>query len=335
MATETEVMGQETQQTSGETHQSEAHETASQNQTLEEMVREEQEKRAESDSESESERVDRTDRRQPNRLSAQERIRQLNEQKKAAEQRAKEAEQKVALIKSEMQSEVEQLRAEIARINQLVASGQISKSEGARAAKEAKIDFTKAIEDMVVPEELEPYKKDIAKIAMTIADSAIRPFREKFQQIEAERKEAEKQRYQAELERFQEEVFSNYSSVAQDFPELFTTSEDGQLPELKPEYDARAVEIANLFNIPFRNESGEEVFYNPLLSTREGLYMLMQYLSKETDSTRKAKQSIDRTKEVVSLAKKNRVESPDSMQGTPAKKQSLLEIVETTMKQFR
>lgn len=319
MLEETEVLEQKAE--TGESS------SASQGQTLHEMVVEEQVKSDEPGQEDKG-----TDKGKAKHMSAQDRIRQLNEQKKAESQKREAAESKLTEAEGAqklLMDELSAMKQEITRIGQMVATGRITKSEGKDRVQQAKDSLDDIMRDVEVPEELAPWKTDIAKIADQIINKKIGQFEDRFKAMDAEQR-------QRETDDFRQINLKNYNEAASEYPDLFNESSDeGGLPELKPEYDKKAQELAAEYNEEFINEDGEKAYFNRVLSSKSGLRMLFSMLAREATADKKAVDSVKNIQEKVNQAKKMRVESSESGKGLPAKKQSLQDIVENTLKEFR
>lgn len=297
----------------------EAQETASQNQTLENMV---DEAKAEATSEVSKPEADKE--RRPNKLTASERIRQLNDQKKVAEGKATELESQ----NRELSSGMDSLRSEILGIKEMLASGQMSRSEATQAVTDAKEVFL----DGINPDDL-PYGEEMVKIATQIArraiDTELAPIRQAEKQRETEATDRR-------VKDFQAERMSDYVETSKDYPELFSGMDKDGLPELKPEYDKQLTELATKYNTVHINpKTGKEFTFNPVTSTKEGIRMLMDTVYKSVDRAKTVKSEIGKANSLISQVKKGRVESPEASKGPSSKKLTLQEIVENTVKEYQ
>lgn len=303
-----------------EKEQTEAQESESQNQTLESMV---DEAKAEAEPKADGNEPEHDKERRPNKLTASERIRQLNDQKKAAEGKATELETQ----NRELSGGIESLRSEIAGIKEMLASGQMSKSEANQAVTDAKDVFL----DGINPDDL-PYGEEMVKIATQIArraiDTELAPIREAERQRESEATDRNVREFQAER-------LSDYAETSKDYPELFSGVDKDGLPELKPEYDKQLTELATRYNtVHIDQKTGKEFIFNPVTSTREGIRMLMDTVYKSVDRAKTVKAEIGKATSLISQVKKGRVESPEASKG-PSKKLTLQEIVESTVKEYQ
>ena len=324
---ETEVLTQDAGAGTGESSKAQEGAAQDQNQTLHEMVVEEQGR----DDEGKSVKNP-ADNGKARHLSAKDRIRQLNDQKNSEVQKRTDAEAKLSETEGAqkiLQDELAAMKQELAKIGKMVASGQITKSEGKDRVNQAKDSLDDILRDIVVPDELAPWKTDIAKIADQIISKKIGQFEDRFKAMDVEQR-------RSEVESFRQVNLKNYSVIASEFPDLFDEpSEEGGLPELKPEYDKKAQELAGEYNEEFIDEDGEKAYFNRVLSSKSGLRMLFSVLAREATADKKAIDIVRNTQGKVEQARKMRVESSESNKGLPAKKQSLQEIVENTVKEFR
>ncbi len=251
--------------------------------------------------------------------SASDRIRQLNKKSSEAESRANAAE---SLVKTE----IAELKNKLNEISERLKAGDISQ-------KEANSETKKALEDLEISDDIKPYKDDIIKIASKIANMTISPYEKKIKEYESERLTARKEKQEMEKAEWGETLKSSYLEASKDFPDIFEEAEEGELPELKPEYDEKARNIAAQFNMPYQDENGNTVNYNPMLSSVQGLKMLFAYISGGSASVNKAKEKISKIAEGVADAKKSKVETPYSPKSAQ-KKETLSDIVNSTMKEL-
>ncbi len=290
-----------------------------QDQTLEEMVRSEQEARAEEDSTPEGKETSQEKR--GHKLTAQERIRQLNTQKKDAETRATEAEKREGSITETFTKEISDLKGELARINQLVSAGRMTGPEAKEAKAAAETSFDSAIDALDIPEELMPFKDDLVKIARTISESIVKaqigPIAEKL-------RVAEQEKTDKEVTEFREGLMNTYKKLSDEYSDLFAEAGKDGFKDLKPEYQAEALEFIKDFNV--RVDKGR--FHNPMLASEKGIRTMLEHLNRRSEASKTAEERIRK----INRLKSSDVEIPDSRKQSSPKGQSLEDIIKQVQK---
>lgn len=270
--------------------------------------------------------------------TASERVRQAINQKNEAESRAAAAETKMAEAQSVFQGEIQELKNSLREINERLKSGDITRVEADKAKSQAKVDFDEALDDVDISDDIKPYKNDIVKIAQKIAKSMIYPYEQKINEYESERVRLQQDRVAQEKEEWTSNLKSSYLDASKEFPDIFEEAkEEGGLPELKPEYDERARKIAAMFNMPYQDENGVTIIYNPLLSSADGLKLIFSYVSGQTgkaETAIKAKAEISKVLNNVADTKRSKVETPYSPNHSAQKKETLHDIVNNAMKEL-
>lgn len=289
-----------------------------QDQTLEEMVRSEQEARSEDDSDTEDKAPKE---RKGHKLTAQERIRQLNSQKKDAEARAVEAEKREGSITEIFQKEISDLKGELARINQLVSAGRMTGPEAKEAKEAAETNFDSAIDALNIPDELIPYKDDLVRIAQTISESIVKA---QIGPIADELRAAKQEKVDKEVTEFREGLMNTYKKLSDEYSDLFAEAEKDGLRDLKPEYQAEALEFIKDFNVSIDGKR----FHNPMLSSEKGIRTMLEHLNRRNEASKTAE---DRVRKISRL-KSSDVEMPDSRKQSGPKGQSLEDIVKQVQK---
>jgi hypothetical protein len=303
MADETAAAAEQTTETT------EHQETVKQTQTLQSIV---DEVKASHDKKAEVPEATEEPDKQPvkHKQTANERISDLVKERNAERDKA-----------AAIEGKFDALSGELATIKAMLESGKITQAK----AQEMKEDVQEKLDDLEIPEELQPYQDVIQKMIDRGVQAKIAP----IQAAEAKRQqEAEAKN----LSEFRKSVTDNYNAVASEYADMFTgeTGKDG-MPVWKPEYEAKAEEVLKLFEFPADDKGN---IYNPLLASKQGIEMLMRYVSKPIAEAKQAKQEIDRTKEAVEKARRSRVETPTATPTVPAKPKSLLDIVEQTKKEL-
>jgi hypothetical protein len=252
------------------------------------------------------------------KVSASERVQQAVNEKNDAVKRAEDAEGKV----TQMSEGMTKLNEELEEIKKRLSSGQISKEQAKTASTDARQTFQDAIDSLELSSDLEPFKDELIKISRKVAEGMVAPLleKERFREQEAiERGQAE----------FIESLNHDYVELSKDFPALFEEAKDGQLPELKPEFDKQAIKAIASFNVPYYDGTGKQVFYNPITTSKIGLEILFTYLNSKIIKAENVRSKIEN----VERLKKSRVEYPESRAVSNTGKKSLLNIVEETIKE--
>lgn len=298
--------------------ETEKHEAEKQNQTLEEMVRSEQEARSEDDSDTEDKAPQE---RKGHKLTAQERIRQLNTQKKDAETRATEAEKREGSITETFQKEISDLKGELARINQLVTAGRMTGPEAKEAKEAAETSFDSAIDALDIPGELMPFKDDLVKIARTISESIVKA---QVGPIADELRAAKQEKAEKEVTEFREGLMNTYKKLSDEYSDLFAEADKGGFRDLKSEYQTEALEFIKDFNVRIDGNR----FHNPMLASEKGIRTMLDHLNRRNEASKTAE---DRVRKISRL-KSSDVEMPDSRTKPSPKGQSLEDIVKQVQK---
>ena len=252
------------------------------------------------------------------KVSASERVQQAVNEKNDAVKRAEDAEGNVA----KMSGEMETLKGELAEIKQLLSSGQISKEEAKVASTDARKTFQEAIDGLQLSPDLEPFRDDLIKLSRQVAEGMVAPLieKERFREQEANQK--------AQTD-FLDSLNKDYTELSKDFPALFNEPKDGELPELKPEFDKQALEAIASFNVPYIGEGGKQVFYNPITTSKVGLEMLFTFLNSKIQKADNVRAKIENVEKI----KRARVEAPESRVVSSTGRKSLSEIVNETIKE--
>ena len=246
------------------------------------------------------------------KASASERVQQAVNEKNEAVKKA-----------SEMSEGMAALKQELADIKQMLSKGEISKEQATAASKDARRTFQDAIDGLELSPDLEPFRDDLIKLSRQVAEGMVAPL------IEKERFREQQEREKGQTE-FLESLNKDYSELSKEFPELFNEPDNGDLPEMKPEFDKQALETIAHFNVPYIGEDGKQVTFNPITTSKVGLEMLFTFLNSKIQKADSVRAKIENVEKI----KRSRVESPESRVVSTSGKKSLKTIVEETMKEY-
>jgi hypothetical protein len=238
----------------------------------------------------------------PYKKSANERIQELNTRAKEADKRAEEAERKL----EEALQKINGFEEKVTQLEKSLEGVALKKKE----EEGRKIDFNKLREDLADKgwddEEIDLYIENIE--ARMKAEKAISDLQSRLDA----REQAEKE---AEINEIREELYNHYTEMAKEYPHLFVDSDNGETPELKPEFDKIAMDIVNDTLVQTVID-GQTISYSPLLTTKAGIEMLIREVNRHYEANLKAKKRID---EERNLSKKT-VENPTAQKPVKEKK---------------
>jgi len=255
---------------------------------IDEANKVEEAKKAEEKEPDKTDKGDKTDKEPPkDKKPAHEVIRELKKERNEAREE-----------NTELKGELSKLNERLGSIETMLKSGEITQKQADVAAEKVK----DALDDLEIPEDLQPFKEVLFKIAETIADKKIAPILEDKAKTDYKTRMAEQG--------------NHWNSMIEKYPDLFTeeVGEDG-LRELKPSFDKEAMEMGRYVDIS--NPKGVEIIFS-LLNAKIG-------------ATAPEKAKIDKQIEAVKQSKETRVETPTVH---PVSKQptSVQGIVEKNMK---
>lgn len=149
---------------------------------------------------------------------------------------------------------------------------------------------------------------------------------------DAEKRKDEDEKERKDFTKKQEGIYLEIAKLPE-YKDYFNVPENGEMPTLKdPEMDKVALELSNLFNVPVYLEDGKEtVNVNPVLMSKEGLQMLMYWVTRKGRANIKAKEKVEKEQSL-----KNKVVTQPSVNKSlrTKGKRSFAEILEETRKEM-
>lgn len=199
---------------------------------------------------------------------------------------------------TELKGELGKLNERLESIEEMLKSGDITQKQAGVAAEKV----SDALDDLEIPEDLQPYKDVLFKIAETIADKKVAPLLESQRNADQATRITESKTY--------------WNDMVEKYPEMFDdkVGEDG-LRELKPAFDKEAMEMIGFVDI----------------SKPEGIDLIFSKLYAKVGLTAIEKAKIDKQIEAVKQSRATKVES-----GTPqpsvTRPKNIEDIVKRNMK---
>jgi len=186
--------------------------------------------------------------------------------------------------------------------------------ETPKATKEETIDYKELREEL---EEMEWTEKQIDVYIKTLQTQE--KLKAEIEDLKADKDNRNREEYAKAEKEFVAKTAENYKKVSENYPELFgEADEESGLPQMKSEFEEEALKISELFYVPYAEDDGKVLYFNPLLTSKEGLDMLFSYITRKHRVTKEVKKEIE-TKEKL---RKKVVETPESRTITKTKKRS-------------
>jgi hypothetical protein len=233
------------------------------------------------------------------KTTAQERIRQLADEKKVLGEE-----------KSKLEGELIAVRSEISEIRQLLATGKITKEEAQERKEEAQESLEDIVNKIELSENLLPYRAELFKLIGIVADTITRQRIEPL--LTAEQARYEKRATQQE-QKILTDISAVYTAEVETKPELFEFGEDGKVkvdkagdPVIKAVYEQAMMELLNPYT-QMRTINGQQIPYNPLATNPEGMKMIFNQVY--STLVLPAKKAMREKKQIENL-KKSRVSTP-------------------------
>lgn len=149
---------------------------------------------------------------------------------------------------------------------------------------------------------------------------------------DAEERKDKDEKDRKDFTKKQEGIYLELAKLPE-YKDYFNVPENGEMPTLKdPEMDKAALELSSLFNVPVYLEDGKEtVNVNPVLMSKEGLQMLIFWVTRKGRANIKAKEKVEKEQSL-----KNKVVTQPSVNKSLRikGKRSFGEILEETRKEM-
>lgn len=261
-----------------------------------------------------------------------ERIQELVAKNKESEEKNKEFQTQLSTEQKANQELEKRLKSLESKLEQKVVEK--AKEE---VKKEEPVDYNKVREELEdegrTEKQIEIYIKALKK--GDDAEKRIHLLEEKLNQRDKDDTEKRKDEDEKERKDFTKKQEGIYLEIAKspEYKDYFNVPENGEMPTFKdPEMDKVALELSNLFNVPVYLEEGKEtVNVNPVLMSKEGLQMLMYWVTRKGRANTKAKEKVEKGQSL----KNKVVTQPSVSKSSRIKgKRSFGEILEETRKEM-